>query len=94
MIHGKEAERYKELKTLEKLGHIRDLELQPKFEILPKYEINGKKVRAINYIADFKYEVRSTGETVVEDVKGVKTDIYKLKKKLFEYQYNIEIKEI
>lgn len=90
----KERDRYLELKLLEKTGHIKNLRLQPKFEILPAYEINGRKVRPINYIADFMYECKSTGEVVVEDVKGILTDVYKLKKKLFEYQVGLEITEI
>lgn len=90
----KEANRYKELKLLEKAGHIKNLRLQPKFELLPKYEINGRKVRAMYYIADFEYEEVTTGEKVIEDVKGVKTAVYRLKKKLFEHQYQTEIREI
>lgn len=90
----READRYCELKILERHGHIKNLQLQPKFVILPKYEINGRKVRAIHYIADFKYEDKNTGEVVIEDVKGVKTEVYKLKKKLFEYNTGLEIQEI
>ena len=37
----REAERYKELKLLERAGKISDLILQPRFELLPKYTING-----------------------------------------------------
>ncbi|MBN1114444.1 MAG: DUF1064 domain-containing protein, partial [Oligoflexia bacterium] len=42
----KEADRYSELKLLERAGKIKDLILQPKFEIIPAYEKDGKKVRA------------------------------------------------
>tara|TARA_R110000823_G_scaffold192267_1_gene323913 strand:+ start:297 stop:623 length:327 start_codon:yes stop_codon:yes gene_type:complete len=72
----KEAARYVELKLLEKNNVIRNLELQPRFPCI----INGKKV--CSYIADFRYF--SNNSTIVEDVKGKKTDIYKLKKKLVE----------
>ena len=80
-----EARRYSELKLLERVGEIEKLELQPKFPIV----VNGKKIAT--YIADFKYI--SYGSLVIEDVKGMKTPIYRLKKKLVEAIYSIEIKE-
>jgi len=88
----KEAERYIVLKLLERTGKISNLILQPKFEIIPKRIRNdGKTTRAAYYIADFQYI--KDGEIIVEDVKGFKTEIYKLKKKLFEYVCNIDILE-
>ena len=88
----REAERYKELKLLERAGKISDLILQPRFELLPKHTINGRNVRKIEYIADFQY--KENGKTVVEDAKGFKTKEYLIKKKWFEYKYWIEIKEV
>lgn len=84
----KEANRYKELKLLEKRGIISDLELQSKFLLQPGY-VNAKreKIRPIYYVADFYYYDNELKKYVVEDTKGVKTDVYKLKKKMFEYQY-------
>ena len=84
----KEANRYKELKFLEKVGIISDLELQSKFLLQPGY-VNAKceKIRPIYYVADFYYYDNELKKYVVEDTKGVKTDVYKLKKKIFEYQY-------
>lgn len=91
----KEAKRYVELKEMEKKGLIKGLQLQVPFELVPSFTtmIDGKqkKRRNIRYIADFVYY--EDGKKVVEDVKGRKTDIYKLKKKLFEYKYKITIKE-
>lgn len=87
----KEARRYNELKLLEKAGIIKNLQRQVKYELQPSFKYNGKTIRAINYIADFVYE--KNGELIVEDVKGIKTDVYKLKKKLFLYIFNIEIQE-
>lgn len=84
----KEAERYKELKLLEKVGVISDLELQSKFLLQPGYvNAKGEKIRPIYYVADFYYYDNELKKYVVEDTKGVKTDVYKLKKKMFEYQY-------
>ncbi|MGP1594736.1 MAG: DUF1064 domain-containing protein [Treponema sp.] len=77
-----EMRRYLELKMLENSGVITSLELQPKFLLIPKTEKGG---RAVYYKADFKYT--KDGKTVYEDVKGVKTDVYKLKKKLLLWQY-------
>lgn len=70
----KEAERYVQLILLLRGGVIRDLELQPNF----KLEVAGKKV--CTYRADFRYS--ENGSQVVEDVKGMKTPVYKLKVKL------------
>lgn len=89
----KEANRYLELKLMEDTDYIKDLELQKKFELIPKYEINGRKVRAMNYICDFYYYDILKDKYIVEDVKGMKTQVYKLKKKMFEYKYKIEIIE-
>lgn len=91
----KEAKRYVELKNKQDEGEITDLRLQVPFELVPSFtiEIDGKKRkrRNIRYIADFVYY--EDGQKIIEDVKGRKTDIYKLKKKLFEYKYKITIKE-
>ncbi len=83
-----EARRYSELKLAEQAGEITALELQPKFSI----DINGKHI--CTYIADFKYTDNRTGRTVIEDVKGVKTPVYRLKKKLVEALHGITIQEI
>ena len=91
----KEANRYTELKLLEKQGYIKDLELQKQFELQPRFKKNGKTYRPITYIADFVYLDLRTNKNIVEDVKGFKTDIYKLKLKMFEYIYlDLELKEI
>lgn len=89
----KEAERYVELKLLEKSGIICELKLQPRYELIPAYTLNNKKVRKVEYVADFEYAEKGKG-VVIEDVKGMKTEVYKLKKKLFEYIYKKEITEI
>ena len=82
----KEAQRYSELKMLEKGSVIKNLELQPRFLLQDKFEYKGKLIRKIEYIADFKY-IDENGNTVVEDVKGLKTDVYNIKKKLFLNKY-------
>jgi len=89
----KEAKRYLELKMLERAGVISNLILQPKFLLQDSFKYKGKTQRAIFYIADFEYI--KDGKRIVEDVKGVKTEVYKLKKKLFLKKYpQVEFKEI
>lgn len=83
----KEAMRYKELKELQRVGKIDGLELQPRFELQESFKHKGKTIRKIEYVADFKYLDIALGKWVVEDVKGMKTDVYKLKKKLFLHSY-------
>lgn len=80
-----ESKRYKELKLLLKAGEIQGLELQPHFLLQESFRKNGKTYRKIEYIADFKYI--ENGKTIVEDVKGLQTDVFKIKHKLFEKKY-------
>lgn len=84
----KEARRYSELRLLEKCGAISNLQLQMRFEILPK-DILGQ---ALYYVADFVY--LDNGEQIVEDTKGVKTPVYKIKRRMMYKVYGIKIKEI
>lgn len=83
----REARRYVELKLLQQAGEISDLKLQPRFTIM----VNGVKV--CTYTADFSYR-NSRGEFVVEDVKGVRTRDYKLKKRLMLAVYGIQVVEV
>lgn len=91
----KEAKRYCELIKLEQAGLIKDLETQKKFLLLDGFRKNGKTYKQISYYADFVYFDVYSKKTIVEDVKGVKTEVYKIKKKLFEFVYkDLTIKEI
>ena len=83
-----EARRYTELKALEKSGVIEKLEIQPRFKLV----VNGIKIAT--YIADYRYRVVKTGAVVIEDVKGVRTAVYRIKKKLVELLYGIEVIEV
>ena len=83
-----EARRYGQLKVLKHTGVIWDLELQPKFPVV----VEGKKI--CTYKADFSYV--ENGKRIVEDVKSpitAKHPVYRIKKKLVEAIYGIEIKE-
>ena len=85
----KEYKRYCELKLLEKAGLIHDIQRQVKFELVPKQE--GE--RAVNYYADFVY-YSNKNEMVVEDIKGVRTKEYIIKRKLMLWHYGIQIVEM
>ena len=81
----REAARYGELKLLFRAGQIRNLEIQPEFRV----EMNGVKV--FKYRADFAYFEGQ--DRIFEDVKGVRTPVYKLKKRIIEALYSIQIRE-
>ena len=84
-----ESNRYLELKILLKSGLIKDLVLQPAFELQPKFKYQGKTERSITYKADFQYT--EDGKTVVEDVKGFETKDFIIKRKLFLNKYGNDI---
>lgn len=86
----KEFEYYLILKDREKRKEITQLSRQVPFEIQPDFVTpEGKKIRAILYYADFVYY--ENGIMHIIDVKGFRTEVYKLKKKLLAYQgYYIE----
>lgn len=89
----REGNRYKELKLLERAREIKNLELQPRFLLQDSFKKNGRTFRKIEYVADFKYI--ENGKTIVEDVKGIQTDVFKLKHKIFEKVYpDLELKII
>lgn len=82
-----EARRFEELKLLQKAGVITRFQMQPSFVLQEAYiKPNGKKVRAIVYKADFEV-FYPDGHVEIEDVKGMETPLFKLKKKVFEYKY-------
>lgn len=103
----KEGKRYNELKVLAKAGEITDLRRQVKYELIPAQHEMGTRIRgnkvqtvwrcaekAVNYYADFVYKDKMTGETVVEDTKGMRTEVYKIKKKLMLWVHGIKIREV
>jgi len=91
-----EARRAQELHLMERAGVIRDLQEQVKFVVCPaQKDAKGKLIeREAFYLADFVYIDCKTGQQVVEDVKGVRTPLYTLKRKLVLERYGIRIKEV
>lgn len=104
-----EANRYLELKLLERAGTISDLRLQVEFELIPnqyateeRYGKNGRRLkdkeilleRKCSYVADFVYTDLRTGKIVVEDSKGMRTPEYVIKRKLMLWVHGIKILEV
>lgn len=87
----READRYIVLKGMEEDGAIGDLRRQVRYELIPAFDVDGRHYRPVFYVADFVYV--EDGKEVVEDVKGMRTDVYKLKSKLFARRYGMSIKE-
>ena len=92
----KECHRYIELKLLEKAGEIKDLQRQVKYTLIPSQKDDRGKIieRPCAYMADFVYFDCRANQSVVEDVKGVRTKDYIIKRKLMLYVHGIRIVEI
>ncbi len=105
---GREARRYAELKILERVGQIWDLTLQAEFPLHVRYggpwpdraaldpryrrPVLPAEQRIGVYRADFVY--RTAEGTIVEDAKGVRTALYRWKKKHVEIEYDVRIVEV
>ncbi len=81
-----EAHRYRQLKLLLSAGRITDLEMQKRYPI----KVNGQAI--CTYVADFDYV--EGGKKVTEDVKGMRTSVYKIKRKLMMAVHGIDIREV
>lgn len=90
----KEAERWFELRLMERGGLIEDLRRQVRVEVVPRTE----EFLCVWYIADFVYRDKKTGEEVYEDVKGCKKgaayQVFKIKQKLMFWRFGIKVREI
>ena len=84
---AREAKRYGELKLLERAGEITGLKLQQPYPLI----VAGKLV--CTYVSDFVY-LEKDGRVVVEDSKGFRTDVFKIKAKLFEAVIGFPIREV
>lgn len=99
-VHGimfdsaKEARRWQELKLLEKAGEINRLTRQKRFELdVPTHYGDAETIHIATYVCDFDYFDEVTREAVTEDVKGVRTREYKMKRALMQALHGIEIRE-
>ena len=89
-----EANYYRQLKLLQRAGEVVEFEIQPTFILQEGYKRGKRKVQPITYKADFLVTYND-GRKEIIDVKGAKTEVYRLKKKIFEYKYpDLEIVEV
>jgi hypothetical protein len=87
---ARERNRYEELRLLWKIGKITEPRCQPRYELIPKQ--HGE--RKVEYVADFAYQDKETGELHVEDSKGFRTKEYVIKRKLMLYLLKIRVEEV
>ena len=87
----KEAKRAQELQILLFAGKISELIEQVPFELAPSVIVQGRKRPPIRYICDFTYV--QDGVRIYEDVKGMRTPVYNLKRHLMKHLYAIDILE-
>lgn len=105
----KEANRFRELQLLERAGKITALQRQVKYVLIPTQREFSNEIykkgahqghfkpgkvleKECSYIADFAYF--QDDKYVVEDTKGVRTEAYKIKRKLMLERYGIQIREV
>jgi hypothetical protein len=81
-----EARYYEQLKWLQEHNQILFFRLQPRYLLQEAFQKNGKTFRKIEYIADFEVH-HLDGSIEVIDVKGMETEAFKIKRKLFEKKY-------
>ena len=102
---AKEGRRWRELRLMEDAGIIENLRRQVIYTLIPSQDVRDRKTgkhvrtyRSVTYRADFVYTDNRDGQTIVEDVKGYKGGtayaLFKLKKKLMLYLFQIEVMEI
>lgn len=89
----KEYSYYLKYKLMEQAGEIHDLKMQVPFTLIETFKLQNKTYRKTIYKADFTF-IDKQGKYHVIDVKGIRTDVYKLKKKLMAWKYGIEIEEV
>lgn len=87
-----EALYYMHLKLLQKSGEVDSFEMQKKYILQEKFKhpSTGSTVRAITYTPDFVVSYPD-GSTVVIDVKGFETQMFKMKAKMFMYKYKLPL---
>lgn len=91
----RECKRYEELRLLEKMGKIVELQTQVKYELVPAQKRDdGKAERAVTYTLDFQYFDKEARAWRYEDSKGMKTQQYVIRRKLMLWIHGITIQEV
>lgn len=88
--------RYYEQEILPRLakGEIDNLVLQPSFVLIPDFEKNGKTYKGVKYIADFQFYDKQQDRIRVIDVKGMETEEFILRRKMFDFHYAYQELEV
>lgn len=81
-----EADYYRYLDIQKSKGEIKDFEIHPKFILQPSFKYKGKTIQSITYTSDFKVYCND-GTIEIVDVKGHKTNEFKLKEKILKYMF-------
>ncbi len=94
-----EADRYSELRILERLGEIENLVLQPEYKLADGvlFEGDSRRKKDLLYIADFTYYCKKRAKQIIEDVKSpatAKCKVYRMKKHLMKAYLDLDITEI
>lgn len=91
----RERDHHLSLLLRQRAGRISDLRREVSYELLPGVKIDGedRKRPAVRYVADFVYVDTPTGQTIVEDAKGMQTPVYRLKKHLMAILLGIHVRE-
>lgn len=90
----REARRHQELLQLARAGQVAGLSREVPFVLAPAAVIDGRRKPALRYYADFVYTDTATGAEVVEDVKGMKTQVYIIKRHLMMTVHGIAVREV
>lgn len=85
-----ETKRCNELHLMQRGGLIRDLEAHPQ----PRFGFVVNDVKVCSYLSDFRYFDEQLGREVVEDTKGFRSDVFRIKKKLMLACFGIEVEEV
>ena len=88
-----EFKRLTELQVLVRVGEIKDLKTQVRYNLIPSQKICGKTERGVSYVADFVYWTKDD-QFICEDAKGHKTADYIIKRKLMKLIHNIDVVEV
>lgn len=88
-----EFNRLNDLKNQQRVGEIKDLQTQVRYNLIPGQIICGVKVRGTDYIADFVYWTKDDG-FICEDAKGHRTADYIIKRKLMKLIHKIDVVEV
>lgn len=92
----REARRHRELIALARAGRVANLRREVPFVLAPSVRLDGepRAKPALRYVADFVYTDTATGAEVIEDAKGMQTQVYRIKKHLMASVLGLQVREV